>query len=386
MIQNRLNEGAFLKDIAAELGVSTKTVSRAVKRNSAPTGKPGRPKVSKLDPFVEQINELLARNVWNAQVILRELQSRGYSGSVSLLREYIAPKRALRPSRATVRFETPPGKQMQSDWAELRTMIAGVDTKVFFCVNELGHSRAMHIWAALSFDAHHTFEAMVRAFEYFGGIPAQVLVDNQKAAVIEHPREGEIRFNNRFLDMADFYGFKPKACKPARPQTKGKVERMVSYLKGHFFVRYQQFESLAHLNQQLEQWLRTEAEPRVHGTTREVVQEMFKRELPYLQALPNTRFDTAYIETRRVGWDGYIDVNGNRYSVPSNLAGQSVRVYIGLEGTLRVANMQDQWVASHTLRHKSSGWVVDSSHHKPLWEKTMGKVQARPLSVYEEML
>jgi hypothetical protein len=58
-----------------------------------------------------------------------------------------------------------------------------------------------------------------------------------------------------------------------------------------------------------------------------------------------------------------------------------------LEGTLRVANMQDQWVASHSLRHKSSGWVVDSSHHKPLWEKTMGnKVQARPLSVYEEML
>ncbi len=386
MIQNRLNEGAFIKDIADELGLSSKTISRAVKRNSAPMGKPGRPKASKLEPFYEQINQLLAKNIWNGKVIFRELQLKGYDGSYSIVRNHITPMRVLRPCRATLRFETPPGKQMQSDWAELKTMIAGVNTKVYFCVNELGCSRAMHIWAALSLDAQHTFEAMVRAFEYFGGVPEQVLVDNQKAAVIEHPREGEIRFNPRFLDLANFYGFKPKACKPARPQTKGKVERMVSYLKHHFFVRYQQFESLAHLNQQLEQWLRTEAEPRVHGTTREVVQEMFKREQPHLQPLPTTRFDTAYIETRRVGWDGYIDVHANRYSVPSNLAGQSVRVYIGLDGTLRVANMQDQWVASHTMRHKSSGWVVDSTHHKPLWEKTMGKVQTRSLAVYEEML
>lgn len=386
MIQNRLNEGAFIKDIAAELGVSPKTVSRAIKRKSEPTGQPGRPKVSKLDPFAVQINELLSRNVWNAQVILRELQACGYEGSISLLREYLAPKRSLRPSRATVRYETPPGKQMQSDWAELKTCVAGVETRVYFCVNELGHSRAMHIWAALSLDAHHTFEAMIRAFEYFGGVPAQVLVDNQKAAVIEHPREGDIRFNPRFLDMAAFYGFTPKACKPARPQTKGKVERMVSYLKNHFFVRYQQFDSLAHLNRQIEDWLRSEAEPRVHGTTREVVQEMFNRERPHMLPMPNSRFDTAYIEARRVGWDGYIDVNGNRYSVPGNLAGQTVRVYIGLDGLLRVANLNDQWVASHTMRHKSCGWVVDSSHHKPLWEKTMGKVQARSLTVYEEML
>ena len=153
---------------------------------------------------------LLSQNIWNAKVILRELQQKGYKGSYSILREYITPKRALRPSRATVRFETPPGKQMQSDWAELRTLIAGVDTKVFFCVNELGHSRAMHIWAALSLDAHHTFEAMVRAFEYFGGIPAQVLVDNQKAAVIEHPREGEIRFNNRFWTWPTSTALSPK--------------------------------------------------------------------------------------------------------------------------------------------------------------------------------
>lgn len=77
MIQNRLNEGAFLKDIAAELGASTKTVSRMVKFNSAPKGKPRRSKASKLDPFVGQINERMARDVRNAQVTFCKLQSVG---------------------------------------------------------------------------------------------------------------------------------------------------------------------------------------------------------------------------------------------------------------------------------------------------------------------
>ena len=387
MIQNRANEGAYIKDIAAELGVSSKTVSRALRRGSAPTGKPGRPRTSKLAPFVTRIDELLAQNIWNAKVVFRELEQMGYSGGYTLVRDYICPKRALQPGRATVRFETAPGQQMQSDWAELFTQIAGVRTKLYFCVNELAYSRAMHIWAALSLDANHTYEAMVRAFEYFGGVPAQVLVDNQKSAVLEHPRDqGAIRFNPRFVDLAGFYGFAPKACKPARPQTKGKVERMVSYLKHHFFVRYQAFTSLSQLNEQLEHWLKTEAEPRVHGTTRQTVMHMFEHERTQLQGLPATRFDTAYIESRRVGWDGYIDVHGNRYSVPGHLVGQTVRVYIGLDESLRVADRQDHWVATHSLRHKSQGWVTERAHHHHLWQRTAGKVQARPLSVYEQVL
>jgi len=110
MIQNRINEGAYVKDIAAELKVSPKTVSRALKRGGAPTGKLGRPAASKLDPFKPQIDQMLARNVWNAQVILRELQTAGYTGGYTVLRQYIQPKRVLRPSKATVRFETDPGR------------------------------------------------------------------------------------------------------------------------------------------------------------------------------------------------------------------------------------------------------------------------------------
>ena len=135
-------------------------------------------------------------------------------------------------------------------------------------------------------------------------MPLEVVVDNQKAAVLHHPVSGKVQFHPRFLDLAGHYGFRPRYCKPYRAQTKGKDERMVRYLKEHFFVRYRSFASLEHLNQQLEAWLRAEADPRVHGTLHEVVADRFTREQPHLQPLAATRYDTAYYTTRKVGWDG----------------------------------------------------------------------------------
>ncbi len=97
--------GVYLNDIAAELGVSPKTVSRALKR-SAPPRKERKRRSSKLDAYKAEVDRLLSENVWNAQVILREIQALGYTGKDSILREYITPKRALRPGRATRRAGT----------------------------------------------------------------------------------------------------------------------------------------------------------------------------------------------------------------------------------------------------------------------------------------
>ena len=188
----------------------------------------------------------------------------------------------------------------------------------------------------------------MRAFEWFGGVPAEVLVDNQKAAVLAHRRGGDVQFHPRFLDLGGHYGFRPRACRPARAQTKGKDEGNVGYVKHHFFVRYRAFESWAHLNQLAEQWLREEADPRVHGTVREVVAERFAREAPTLGPLPPRRYDTAYWEPRQVAWDAYVEVRGNRYSVPGTLAGQPGRVRITLDGA-RALYDGEQCVAQHVL-------------------------------------
>jgi transposase len=374
--------GVYQKDIAAQLGVHPKTITRALQRGEAPNLMRKR-RQSKLDPYKPLVDRLLAEGVWNGVVILRELQAQGYQGGHTILRDYIAPKRALRASRQTVRFETPPGQQLQSDWGETLTEIAGRESKVYFIVNELAYSRRFHFWCSDSQDAEHTYEGLIRSFEYFGGVTQEVLLDNQKTAVLAHPRRGGVQFQVRFVDLAGYYGFTPRACRPYRARTKGKDERMVGYIKQHFFVRYRSFESWSHLNQQAELWLKEEADQRIQGTVREVVAERFAREATTLQPLPAQRFDTAYRELRQVAWDGYIDVRGNRYSVPSQLAGQTVGVRIGLDGTLRIY-AGDLLVAAHCLQDARQGWVTGADHHAQLWRETL-RVEQRPLTVYEEV-
>lgn len=383
MIQAKRQNGLYIKDIAAELGVHARTVRRALKRSGAPMGKRPRARRSKLDPYKATVDRLLAENVWNAVVILRAIEAEGYAGEISIVRDYIRPKRVLRPRRATVRFETAPGVQLQSDWGEIVTRIGGARCKVHFIVNTLGYSRRFHFWATDSEDAEHTYEGLIRSFEYFGGVTDEALVDNQKAAVITH-RVGEaVRFNERFIDLAGHYGFRPRACRPYRARTKGKDERMVGYVKQHFFVRYREFESWAHLNRLAEEWLATEADRRVHGTVREVVAERFARETPHLKPLPARRFDTAYRERRFVSWDGYVAVRGNRYSAPTELCGQAVTVRIDLEGFLAVYDAAGEVVAEHRLQPATDGWGTVPAHHAGLWRETLA-VTRRDLARYEE--
>jgi transposase len=381
VIQALAARGVYHVDIAEQLGVHPRTVRRALERGGAPA--PERTKrPSLLDGYREQVDTLLTEGVWNAVVIHRNLQADGYTGGASILRDYIGPKRALRPSRATVRFETNPGRQLQSDWGEIRTKIAGRVVRVCFQVNLLSFSRRFHFWCTDSLDAEHTYEGLVRSLEYFGGVPAEVLVDNQKTAVLEH-RDGKARFCERFLDLAGHYGFTPRACRPYRARTKGKVERIVGYIKRHFFVRYREFESWDHLNRMVEIWLREEADRRLHQTVQEVVAERFAREESSLRPLPAVRYDTAYRETRQASWDGYIEVRGNRYSVPGELAGQTVTIRLTLSDQLDVFH-GEILVATHGLRAARDGWATVPEHHAALWSEVLG-VERRSLDVYEEV-
>lgn len=384
MIQAQVERGVYQKDIAEALGVHPKTVRRALDRGGAPSDTRVGAHTSKLDPLKPQIDRLLQEGVWNAVVILRELEARGYRGEVTLIRDYIRPKRVLRKGRATVRFETAPGEQLQNDWGEIWTQVAGQPQKVYFPVSTLGYSRRFHFWGTDRMDAEHTYEGIIRAFEHFGGVTQEVLVDNQKALVIANRIGDTVQFHERFLDLAGHYGFRPRACRPYRARTKGKDERMVGYITHHFFERYRAFESVAHLNQLALQWLGEEADQRVHGTVHEVVALRFQREAPALAPLPQIRYDTSYRERRWVSWDGYIDVRGNRYSVPDPLRGSPVTIRISLDGGLSIY-AGDEQVAAHRLRAIRDGWVIDPAHHERLWRETL-HVERRDLAVYEEVL
>ena len=379
--------GVYKKDIAARLGVSPRTIARALERGAEPPGKRPAARGSILDPYKEFVNNELASGVWNAQVIYLKLKDVGYEGGYTLVKRYVSPRRPLAPGKATVRFETLPGVQMQSDWGKHPVMIAGEPAVVHFCVNLLGYSRRFHFFVTDCEDANNTAEAQQLAFRWFGGATREVLVDNQKVAVAEHEvKEGKTEkliFNPTWLAFLAHYGSSGKACRPYRAKTKGKVERTVGYVKRHFFALHPEAESLADYNNRAEAWLKEVADRRVHGTTGRVVAEMFKEEKDKLLTLPPVGFDTSYAEWRIVSWDSMVEVRGNRYSVPDSLLGKKVQVHIGIDGSLRVLD-GDSVVARHTLRSLDLGWSVVPEHHENLWAAALC-VQKRPLSVYEEV-
>ena len=138
----------------------------------------------KLESYKATVDHLLKYGVWNAVVILGEIQVKGYTGRYTILREYIQPKRALRSEKATVRFETEPDEQLQTNWDGIVTEIGGEPSRVYFIVNQLGYSRRFHFWYSDSQDAEYTYEGLIRSLEYFGGLSKEVLVDNQKSTVL----------------------------------------------------------------------------------------------------------------------------------------------------------------------------------------------------------
>jgi len=191
MIHQLAQGGIYQAEIAHQVGCSTRTVRRQLALPAPPTAATLQCS-SKLDPYTTFVDSRLRDDVWNSEVIFQELREFGYEGGRSILKAYIQPMHALRPSKATVRFETVSGKQLQHDWGEINTQINGQIVKVYFAVNTLGSSRRFHVWAAPKLDAEHTHQSLIESFEYFGGVPAEVLVNNQKACVIQHHLDGRL--------------------------------------------------------------------------------------------------------------------------------------------------------------------------------------------------
>jgi DNA replication protein DnaC len=153
------------------------------------------------------------------------------------------------------------------------------------------------------------------AFEALGGVPREILYDRMKTAVIGEDEDGRVVYNRTLGDLAHHYGFLPKACRPYRPETKGKVERPFRYIREDFFLG-STFRDLDDLNLQLKTWLGDVANPRVHATTGRVVNEAFAEEKPTLLLLPLIPFGAVLKLDRRISCEGMVSVGGNYYSVP----------------------------------------------------------------------
>lgn len=266
--------GEGVREIARQLGCSRNTVRRYLRDDEARRYGPRPARPCKLDPFQDHLRERVAqaRPRWiPATVLLREIAERGYAGGISQLKAFLAPLKASAPE-PVVRFETAPGVQMQADFTVVRR---GRDP-LLALVATLGYSRASFVKFSAAEDASALCSALREAFDYFGGVPAEVLMDNAKSVVIERDAygAGAHRWNSELLELAEQCGFTPRLCRPYRAKTKGKVERFNGYLKGSFVVPLAASLKAAGLmlsaelaNRHVRRWLDEVANARVHGTT-----------------------------------------------------------------------------------------------------------------------
>jgi transposase len=279
-------QGLSIKAICRQLGVGRNTVRRALRREGPPQYvRAATP--SKLDPYKDYLLARLAEfPELSAAALCEEIRAQGYGGGISILKEFTRPYRRKR-REPVVRFETPPGRQAQVDWAELgRHELGGERLALHLFVMVLGFSRALYAEAVTGEDLETFLACHARAFAYFGGMPAEVLYDNAKVVVLERSARGP-RYNPGLLDFAGRYGFAPRLCRPYRAKTKGKVERSIGYLRDRFFCG-RRFSSLEDLNGQLLAWLDGTANRREHATTGERPIDRLAREglTPYALAPP----------------------------------------------------------------------------------------------------
>ena len=398
MILELHRQGLSVAAISRRTGRDPKTVRKYIERGiEAPAYGPrsvGRP--SKLAPYLTYLHErVMAFPDLTAVRLTREIRELGYAGGYTAVKRHLA---AIRPENGPkpyeVRFETAPGVQAQVDFARFVvdfTDALGGSQIVWLFSLVLGHSRYLFARYVLHQDLQTLLRCHMQAFEAIGGVPLEILYDRMKTAVTGENDQGHVIYNRGLIALAQHYRFQPRACRPYRAKTKGKVERPFSYIRQDFFLG-RRFRNLDDLNAQLADWLATVANARVHGTTQRIVAEAFAGEQPELQALPEHGFEAVLKLERRVSHDGFVAIGGNFYSVPDRTR-RLVEVQ-QLPDRIRILDL-GMVVAEHPVLEGRKQYRIDRSHRTGGGGRrkintptgiTLGRigdhVPARPLAVY----
>jgi len=257
--------GIPIKDIARRTGFARNTVRSTIRRYEQSGFEVSTP-ASKLDPYkdylIQRLDEFPALS---AEKLYREISEMGYVGKKTILCEFTRPYRIPR-TKTAIRFETDPGEQAQVDFAELgRHKVAGEEVRISIFAMLLCYSRMLYARVVTAQDTEVFLNCHTHAFAYFGGVTREILYDNAKVVALKHDRGVRI-FNAALLDYAANAGFSPRLCKPYRPQTKGKVERSIRYIRDSF-LEGETFTSIDDMQTRLGIWLDTIANTRTHSTT-----------------------------------------------------------------------------------------------------------------------
>jgi len=287
-----LEEGLSKSEIARRLDISRDTIHRLIRSGQLERDldaepvryKPRPPVATKLGPYKAIIAARLeAYPRLSAVRLLEEVRAAGYTGGYTQVKEFVRTVRPREEPEPVVRFETPAGLQAQVDFGEFKFPWG----KRYALVVVLGYSRLLWLRFFERQDMRTLFRGLEEAFAFFGGVPKELLFDQMKAVITKDLRllGGQLVINEEFLRFTRHWGFKARACRAYRAQTKGKVERPIYYIRDNF-VYARDFLDDEHLDAERERWQERTANVRVHATTRERPRERFERdERHVLQAL-----------------------------------------------------------------------------------------------------
>jgi transposase len=346
--------------IARRLHCSRDTVAAALSMEQPPASTPTR-RQSLLDPYVERIKDLLAKDPDLSAVRIREEIARaGYAGSASVLRRYL---RQVRPARGRVYQEVhyEPAQAMQVDWGDCGSVQVGsTKRKVSVFVAVLCCSRMLYIEFTLSQRKAEFYRGLVNALTFFGGSPRTVIFDNLKAAVLNGSGRNAC-FHPEFLALCGSFCMQPLACARRDPESKGIVEGAVRYVKHNALAGradellcFDDYLALAPA------WRDQVANVRMHESTRERPIDRFERERKLLRPLPAVPFDTDEVVPAVVSPHARVVFDGNRYSAPPQFVRQPL--------TIRASRMElrllheGQVVARHVRSYERGQLLVLPEH------------------------
>jgi transposase len=389
-------QGYTYAEIGRLLGRDWRTVKRYLQTGEQPVYRRRR-MPSMLDEFKPLIDQWLAATprLLATRVHQDLVRDYGFEGSYNTVRRYVERSRPRPATRSEERFETAPGHQAQVDWSHeqpIRTP-SGLELPLYCFHMVLGHSRDSFCALTGSQDLVTFWACHRAAFEHFGGVPRQLLYDRTKTVVRTHVgRErslGENVFHPEALASAHHYGFTLKLCRAYRPQTKGKVESDVPYVRERL-LRAHTFASYEHANRAWQSWNEDIARRRVHGTHGELVAVRAERDRCALGPLPAAPYLVVERTTRVVARDGLFSFEGRRYAVPDARPGERVELVLGHQEIEIYSTQDGRRLARHQRGRPAKVLPDPVANSEPLAQVLRAlpqpEVHRRPLSVYQDLI
>lgn len=378
--------GWSIRRLSREFGVSRQRVKRLldinsdIRKNGIELSLNKTERASVLNPYKEYISELLEKHkkppITN-QRIFEILVDKGYTGKITILRNYMVKIRGKKTADPIVCVETEPGQRASHDWSDYYIDFSdgSCSDKITFLSYILNYSRRQYIEVVEDKTRITLFRCLINAFIYHDGVPKEIKSDNQKACV-DKWELGRPVFNKEFLGFATHYRFRPLTINPGKPRENLKVERPFYYLETNF-LNGRKFRNKQDLKEQLKAWLLERNDQRIHRSTKQKPIELYKVELPALQLLPTKHYDASVLEYRIVNNESAIQWLNYFYMVPNKYMFETCPVRV-TQSEITIYSPDCHKIITYSLAPKGSlERYVGRKKEKPKYILTSKEVSDR---------